>query len=106
MWKAPKPRLHQEVLGCPIYPLAGPKDSIIYSHHRPFKNIQDWKLGGLIEDATFLVNFSHVKGHPSCGFGAAFKNLALGCMVGETRGAIHDTNHYLTLLVSANCAPT
>jgi uncharacterized Fe-S center protein len=84
-----------EVLGCPIYPLAGPKDQYYYLHHRPHKNIQDWKLGGLIQDATFLVNFAHVKGHPSCGFGSAFKNLALGCMVGETRGAIHDTNHYL-----------
>ena len=48
----------------------------------------------MIEDASFLVNFAHVKGHPSCGFGAAFKNLALGCMVGETRGAMHDTMQY------------
>lgn len=84
----------QEVLGCPIYPLGGPKDHYYYSYHRPYKNIQEWKLGGLIQDASFLVNFAHVKGHPSCGFGGAFKNLALGCMVGETRGAIHDTNHY------------
>ena len=83
-----------ETIGCPIYPLGGPKDRYSYSHHRPFMNIQDWKLGGLIQDATFLVNFAHVKGHPSCGFGGAFKNLALGCMIGETRSAIHDTNHY------------
>jgi uncharacterized protein len=83
-----------ETLGCPIYPLGGPKDRFYTVHHRPFMNIQDWKVGGLIEDATFLVNFAHVKGHPSCGFGGAFKNLALGCMVGETRSAIHDTNHY------------
>jgi hypothetical protein len=83
-----------EVLGCPIYPLAGPKDRYYTTYKRPFMNIQEWKLGGLIQDASFLVNFAHVKGHPSCGFGSAFKNLALGCMIGETRGAIHDTNHY------------
>jgi len=83
-----------EVLGCPIYPLAGPKDCYYTTYKRPFMNIQEWKLGGLIQDASFLVNFAHVKGHPSCGFGSAFKNLALGCMIGETRGAIHDTNHY------------
>ncbi len=83
-----------EVLGCPIYPLAGPKDRYYTAYKRPFMNIQEWKLGGLIQDASFLVNFAHVKGHPSCGFGSAFKNLALGCMIGETRGAIHDTNHY------------
>ncbi len=83
-----------ETLGCPIYPLGGPKEGYFYTHHRPFMNIQDWKVGGLIQDATFLVNFAHAKGHPSCSYGGAFKNLALGCMVGETRSAMHDTNHY------------
>ncbi len=83
-----------ETLGCPIYPAAGPDDKYTYAHWRPFKNLQEWKVAGLIQDATFLVNFAHVKGHPSCGFGGVFKNLALGCMSGETRGAMHDTVHY------------
>lgn len=83
-----------ETLGCPIYPVAGPDDRYFYTHHRPYKNIQDWKVAGMIEDATFLVNFAHIKGHPSCGIGGAIKNLALGCMIGETRSAIHDTCHY------------
>ncbi len=84
----------REVLGCPIYPAAGPRDSYFYAHSHPFKNIKEWKVAGMIEDASFLINFAHVKGHPSCGFGAAFKNLALGCMIGETRSQIHDTNHF------------
>jgi len=83
-----------EVLGCPVYPTAGVDEKYFYAHHRPFKNIQDWYVAGMIQDATFLVNFAHVKGHPSCGFGAAFKNLALGCMVGRTRGAMHDTMQF------------
>jgi uncharacterized Fe-S center protein len=83
-----------ESLGCPIYPAAGVHEKYFYAHHHPFKNIQDWKVAGMVEDATFLVDFAHVKGHPSCGFGAAFKNLALGCMVGETRSSMHDTNHF------------
>jgi uncharacterized Fe-S center protein len=83
-----------ETLGCPIYPIAGPDDKYYYSHHRPYKNIQDWKLAGMIQDASFLVDFAHIKGHPSCGFGGAIKNLALGCMANETRRAIHDTNHF------------
>jgi uncharacterized Fe-S center protein len=83
-----------ESLGCPIYPAAGIHEKYFYAHHHPYKNIQDWKVAGMVEDATFLVDFSHVKGHPSCGFGAAIKNLALGCMVGETRSAMHDTNHF------------
>jgi uncharacterized protein len=83
-----------EVIGCPVYPAAGPDEKYFYEHERPYKNIQKWNLAGLIQDSTFLVNFAHVKGHPSCGFGAAIKNLALGCMAGKTRGAMHDTMHY------------
>jgi uncharacterized Fe-S center protein len=83
-----------EVLGCPVYPAAGPEEKYFYEHERPYKSIQSWKVAGLIQDSSFLVNFAHVKGHPSCGFGAAFKNLALGCMAGRTRGAMHDVMHY------------
>lgn len=83
-----------EVLGCPVYPIGGLRDRYAYKHEYEYKNMKDWMVGGMVEDATFLVNFAHVKGHPSCGFGSAFKNLALGCMVGATRGAIHDTHHF------------
>lgn len=83
-----------ETLGCPIYPAAGPEEKYIYPVERPYKNIKTWDLAGMVKDATFLVNFAHVKGHPTCGFGAAFKNLALGCMAGKTRSAMHDTMHY------------
>jgi uncharacterized Fe-S center protein len=83
-----------ESLGCPVYPASGPDEKYVYAHTRPFKNIDEWLVAGLVQDATFLINFSHVKGHPSCGFGAAFKNLALGCMAGPTRGAMHDTMQY------------
>lgn len=84
----------QEVLGCPIYPSTGINDHYQYTHKRPYKSIQEWHVAGMIEDASFLINFAHVKGHPSCGFGAAIKNLALGCMTGETRSAMHDVMHF------------
>jgi hypothetical protein len=83
-----------EVLGCPIYPTAGPSDKYYYTHQREFKQIKEWRVGGLIQDATFLINFAHAKGHPACGYGGANKNLALGCMGGETRSAMHDTMHF------------
>jgi uncharacterized Fe-S center protein len=83
-----------ETLGCPIYPAAGPDEKYFYEYEKPFKSIQKWKLAGMIQDATFLINFSHVKGHPSCGFGAAFKNLALGCMAGDTRSNMHHAMHF------------
>ena len=83
-----------EVLGCPVYPAAGPDEKYFYEHERPYKSVQKWKISGLIQDSSFMVNFAHVKGHPSCGFGAAFKNLALGCLAGNSRGAMHDAMHY------------
>jgi len=83
-----------ETLGCPIYPAAGPDETYFYPHEHPFKNIKTWKLAGMIQDTSFLVNFAHAKGHPSCGYGGAFKNLALGDMIGETRGAMHDTMQF------------
>lgn len=83
-----------EVLGCQVFPAAGPKEDYFYTHEWEYKNMKTWKVAGMVEDASFLVNFAHVKGHPSCGMGGAFKNIALGCMVGETRSKIHDTNHY------------
>ena len=83
-----------EVLGCPVLPTAGPREKYYYSHAREFKNIKEWKVAGMIQDATFLINFAHAKGHPSCAYGGAFKNIALGCVVGPTRSAMHDTCHY------------
>ncbi len=83
-----------ETVGCPIYPAAGPEEKYVYLHERPFKNIQTWQVAGAIQDASFLVDLAHVKGHPSCGFGACIKNLALGCMAGPTRSAMHDAMHF------------
>lgn len=83
-----------EVLGCPIFSAAGLQDNYYYEHKWKYKNIETWKVAGMIQDASFIVNFAHIKGHPSSGFGGAFKNIALGCMVGETRSKIHDTNHF------------
>ncbi len=84
----------KETLGCPIFPVAGPNDAYYYPVERPYKNMKVWKLAGMIKDAGFLVNFAHVKGHPFTGFAACMKNLALGCVTGETRSAMHDTCHY------------
>jgi len=92
-----------ETLGCPIYPAGGPDEKYFYVHERPFKSMQNWKLAGMVQDASFLINFAHIKGHPCTGFGGAFKNLALGCMVQETRGQMHDTNHFYKYWFKENC---
>jgi uncharacterized protein len=93
-----------EVLGCPIYPSAGLNERYNYVHaEHPYKSIQEWHVAGMIEDATFLINFAHVKGHPSCGFGGAIKNIALGCMTGTSRSAMHDVMHYDPYWFPENC---
>jgi len=83
-----------ETLGCQVYAAAGPDDKYFYAHERPFKNIKEWRVAGSIQDATFLINLAHAKGHPSCSYGGAFKNLALGCMTGVTRSAMHDAMQF------------
>ena len=83
-----------EVIGCPVYPAAGLNERYCYAYDYPFKSMKTWYVAGMIQDASFMINFAHVKGHPSCGFGGAIKNLALGNMVGKTRSAMHDVMHY------------
>jgi uncharacterized Fe-S center protein len=50
-----------ETIGCPVFPTAGPDEKYFYTHHRPHKNIQDWKIAGLIQDASFLINLAHAR---------------------------------------------
>lgn len=72
--------------------MGGLSGKYYYAHERNFKNISEWKVAGMIQDAGFMIIFAHAKGHPSCGYGGVFKNIALGCVV--TRSAIHDTCHF------------
>jgi len=54
--------------------------------YKTFKNVD---IAGHIRDADFMVDLSHVKGHGTCGYGGACKNIAMGCVTGRTRGQIH-----------------
>jgi uncharacterized protein len=83
-----------ETLGCPIFPVAGPNEKHFHAHRRPYKNIMEWGLAGAIEEASFLIDLAHVKGHPICSYAGAIKNLALGCMIAPTRSQIHDSVQY------------
>ncbi len=83
-----------DTIGCLILPCAGPDERYFKTFPADFKGITEYKVGGTLIDADFLIDFAHVKGHPSCGMGGVFKNLALGAMIGETRGKLHDTVHF------------
>jgi len=83
-----------EVLGCPILPVAGPADRYYVEKDVNYKGLKTLKMGGHVKDADVLVDLSHVKGHNSIGYGAAIKNLAIGCFTQDTRWAMHSTMQY------------
>ncbi|MBN2305054.1 MAG: DUF362 domain-containing protein [Anaerolineae bacterium] len=83
-----------ETVGCPLYPSTGLDEKWIVVKPYKYRNMTEFHIGGAIVDADFLIDLAHVKGHPVTGWGAAVKNLALGCMDGQTRGAMHDVAHW------------
>ncbi len=83
-----------ETLGCPLYPSTGLDEKWCVVRPREFRNLKEFHIGGAIVEADFLIDFAHVKGHPVTGWGGCIKNLALGRMDGQTRGAMHDVVHW------------
>ena len=78
-----------ESLGCPIVSAGGVYDSHLITKKVKYRSLKELHIFGAIWDAPCLINFSHVKGHGDCGYGGACKNIAMGCVDGATRGAIH-----------------
>ena len=80
-----------EVLGCPILPVAGADDRqvSVVPVQPPFLGLSEVHVAEEIGKAEALIDFSHVKGHGSCGYGGAMKNLSMGCVDQATRGALH-----------------
>ena len=76
-------------LGCPVLDDCGHLGKYFYTKEVRFKTFQHVDVAGLIHDADFLIDFSHVKGHGACGFGGACKNIAMGCVTDRTRHEIH-----------------
>ena len=78
-----------EVLGAPLVGAAGVKDKFFYRHRIGYKTLKEVEIAGNVEDADALVNLSHFKGHGDCAYGAACKNLAMGCVTQKSRGWLH-----------------
>ena len=79
----------EEVLGAPIYPVAGAKDKYYYEKATNYRSLKKVQVAGNIADADAMIVLSHGKGHGQCGFGGAIKNIAMGCVTVDTRGWIH-----------------
>ena len=76
-------------MGCPLLDDCGYLGKYYYEKSVSFKTFKHVDVAGLIHDADFLIDFSHVKGHGSCGYGGACKNIAMGCVTDRTRHEIH-----------------
>ena len=83
-----------ETLGCPLYSSTGIDEKWTVTRQHAFRGMEEFHIGGAIAEADFLIDFAHIKGHPATSWGAAVKNLALGCMDGKTRGAMHDVSEF------------
>lgn len=79
----------REYLGCPIVDMNGETGKYFYERHADFRCLKNIDVGGHIADADVLIDLSHVKGHGTCGYGGAVKNIAMGCVTDRTRGQIH-----------------
>ena len=79
----------EATLGCPILEACGHLGRYVYNRTVDYKSFKHVDIAGLIHDADILINFSHVKGHGSCGYGGACKNIAMGCVTDRTRHEIH-----------------
>jgi uncharacterized Fe-S center protein len=79
----------ESTLGCPVLECCGHLNKYFYEIPVDFKSLKRIDVAGLVADADFLIDFSHVKGHGACGFGGACKNIAMGCVTDRTRQEIH-----------------
>jgi len=79
----------EEVLGAPLAGAGGVNDKYFYTRKVNFRTMKTLDVCGNIADADAMIVLSHGKGHGHSGFGGAIKNIAMGCVTGESRGKIH-----------------
>lgn len=79
----------EDLFGVPILDVCGLFNKYVYPYDVNLKSFKNVDIAGYIHDADYLINLSHVKGHGSCGYGGACKNIAMGCVTDRTRAQIH-----------------
>lgn len=79
----------EEVLGAPLIGAAGIANNYAYTKPVNYMTLDTIDLCGNIVDADALIVLSHGKGHGCSGFGAAIKNLAMGCVARDSRAKLH-----------------
>lgn len=78
-----------ETIGAPMADAFGSDGKDTVTKATGWEPVPEVQLSRPVVEAEVLINLSHVKGHGDCGFGAACKNLAMGCVPRVTRGRLH-----------------
>ncbi|MBT4482857.1 MAG: DUF362 domain-containing protein [Candidatus Latescibacteria bacterium] len=86
-----------EVLGCQLLSCFGHSGNYYRPEPIGYKSLDEALLSGEAMDCDFFIDLSHVKGHGTCGFGGALKNIAMGVIPPETRSKIHHLEGGLTI---------
>lgn len=79
----------ETAFGVPVVPACGVMDKYYYEKSVNFRTFTNVDVAGHIHDAEVMIDLSHIKGHGSCGYGGAVKNIAMGCVTNRTRHQIH-----------------
>ena len=87
----------EEVLGCPVVNCFGPDWTDLVPEKIGFGTLDEALFGGVALDCDVFIDLSHVKGHGSCGFGGALKNIAMGMVSQVSRGKLHRLEGGLTI---------
>ncbi|MFW9980150.1 MAG: DUF362 domain-containing protein [Candidatus Thorarchaeota archaeon] len=95
-----------ETCGCPLIPIAGVKDGYTEKVEFNFHSVDSLELGGSLRDADAMIDLTHTKGHNSCSYGGAVKNIALGGYHGPSRWRkIHGVEASIPYWDSDKCTP-
>ncbi len=95
-----------ETCGCPLIPIAGVKDGYTETVEFNFHSVDTLDLGGVLRDADVLIDLTHAKGHNTCSFGGAIKNIALGGYHGPSRWRkIHGVEASIPFWDPEKCTP-
>jgi len=79
----------EETVGARLLAAIGKDGKDVAEKQTGWKLMKSVLIGRPILNADVLINFSHIKGHGCAGFGGACKNLAMGCVPPQSRGAMH-----------------
>lgn len=84
----------EETIGAPIVIADEGNKGVAVSIESPVEGCQlkEVRVASKIYHADGLVVLSHFKGHMQTGFGGAIKNLGMGCVTSDSKGALHAAN--------------